>query len=965
MGTKIKRIFKKISLKRTTVLILVFVIMSVVLVRRLFDLQIIQGEDYISKFQARTTKERVIKSTRGNILDRNGDILASNVLSYSLTLEDNGTYTSTREKNLTLNGVAYQVLQILHSNGDDITHSFHIVVDKNGEYAFDVVEGFTLNRFRADIYGQALIDDLKDEQKTATADQMMEFLTGSEKFSIVLSGDRAYTEDELTSHGLPLTLTKQEMLDIATIRYELNTNSFKKYMQVTIATNVSEKSVAAIMENKTGLQGIDVVEDSIRQYIDDESMAPILGYTGKASSEELTELRKQNPDYSNDAIVGKAGIEQYMELTLQGTDGKETVSVDNLGKVLKIDEDTKVEPVAGDDVQLTIDTDWQSAIYQILKQRVAGVLLTKIDAAKTFDYTYVTDASQIRIPIYDVYNALISNSVIDITKFSNEDASDIEKNLYAKFQQKQQRVFDTISTKLNGSNPPAYKDEDEETQEYLSYICNDLLRDTLGIISKDAIDTSDATYKAWTIDETISLKDYLTYATSQGWIDISSFSPEGEYLDSEEIYQALTAYIIDYLSTDTGFSKLLYKYMLQEDTISGQEICLVLYEQGVLDKNDDDYENLASGAMGAYDFMINKIYTLEIEPAQLALMPCSASAVVVDVKTGDVVALVSYPGYDNNRLTNDMDTDYYAKLALDQSSPFFNKATQQTTAPGSTLKLLSTIAGMEEGIIDEGTYIECTGTFDYVDPPINCWYKNGHGSLDIRTAIEQSCNYFFNMIGFQLGKVGDNEFSEVQSLNKLQEYASLIGLDRKTGIELSEATPEVSDAKAVPSYMGQGNNLFTTSELARYATVMATSGNVFKLTLLDKVMDPKGEVIQEYEPEIEDVVNISSNIWDVIHDGMRRVIQTHSQFDGLGVEVAGKTGTAELDLRHPNHGLFIGYAPASDPEYAVAIRIANGYSSGNACLIANDIFKYMYNLADKDSILTGIASTDTSDTSND
>ena len=965
MGTKIKRIFKKISLKRTTVLILVFVIMSVVLVRRLFDLQIIQGEDYISKFQARTTKERVLKSTRGNILDRNGDILASNVLSYSLTLEDNGTYTSTREKNLTLNGVAYQVLQILHSNGDDITHFFHIVVDKNGEYAFDVVEGFTLNRFRADIYGQALIDDLKDEQKTATADQMMEFLTGSEKFSIVLSGDRAYTEDELISHGLPLTLTKQEMLDIATIRYELNTNSFKKYMQVTIATNVSEKSVAAIMENKTGLQGIDVVEDSIRQYIDDESMAPILGYTGKASSEELTELRKQNPDYSNDAIVGKAGIEQYMELTLQGTDGKETVSVDNLGKVLKIDEDTKVEPVAGDDVQLTIETDWQSAIYQILKQRVAGVLLTKIDAAKTFDYTYVTDASQIRIPIYDVYNALISNSVIDITKFSNEDASDIEKNLYAKFQQKQQRVFDTISTKLNGSNPPAYKDEDEETQEYLSYICNDLLRDTLGIISKDAIDTSDATYKAWTTDETISLKDYLTYATSQGWIDISSFSPEGEYLDSEEIYQALTAYIIDYLSTDTGFSKLLYKYMLQEDTISGQEICLVLYEQGVLDKNDDDYENLASGAMGAYDFMINKIYTLEIEPAQLALMPCSASAVVVDVKTGDVVALVSYPGYDNNRLTNDMDTDYYAKLALDQSSPFFNKATQQTTAPGSTLKLLSTIAGMEEGIIDEGTYIECTGTFDYVDPPINCWYKNGHGSLDIRTAIEQSCNYFFNMIGFQLGKVGDNEFSEVQSLNKLQEYASLIGLDRKTGIELSEATPKVSDAKAVPSYMGQGNNLFTTSELARYATVMATSGNVFKLTLLDKVMNPKGEVIQEYEPEIEDVVNISSNIWDVIHDGMRRVIQTHSQFDGLGVEVAGKTGTAELDLRHPNHGLFIGYAPASDPEYAVAIRIANGYSSGNACLIANDIFKYMYNLADKDSILTGIASTDTSDTSND
>ena len=183
----------------------------------------------------------------------------------------------------------------------------------------------------------------------------------------------------------------------------------------------------------------------------------------------------------------------------------------------------------------------------------------------------------------------------------------------------------------------------------------------------------------------------------------------------------------------------------------------------------------------------------------------------------------------------------------------------------------------------EGTYIECTGTFDYVDPPINCWYKNGHGSLDIRTAIEQSCNYFFNMIGFQLGKVGDNEFSEVQSLNKLQ---GICLIDRSGSEDWNRALrrqlQKVSDAKAVPSYMGQGNNLFTTSELARYATVMATSGNVFKLTLLDKVMDPKGDVIQEYEPEIEDVVNISSNIWDVIHDGMRRVIQTHSQFDGLG-----------------------------------------------------------------------------------
>lgn len=964
MGTKIKRFFKKIRLKRTTVLVLIFVFMSGTLVRQLFELQIIQGQDYISKFESRTTKKRVIKSTRGNIYDRNGEELATNVLAYSVTFEDNGTYDSTREKNLTLNGTAYRVLKILESNGDSISNSFHIVLDENGNYVFDVQEGFTLNRFRADIYGEALIDNLTDEQKNATADQMMEYLSGSKGFSIILYGDNAYTNEELEAHNLPQTLTKQEILDLAIMRYELSTNSFKKYMAVTIATNVGEQSVAAIKENQSELQGIDIVEDSVRKYIDDVSMGPILGYTGQASSEELEELRKTNPDYSNDAIVGKTGIEKYMETSLQGTDGEETVTVDNLGKVLKIDTDTRVEPVAGNDTYLTIDSSWQSAIYQILKQRVAGILLSKIEATKTYDYS-VNDAAQIKVPIYDVYNALISNSVIDISKFSDENASDTEKNLYAKFQQKQQQVFDTITNRLTSENPPAVKDEDPQIQEYLTYICDDLLRDTLGIISKNAIDTSDETYLAWNQDKSISLKDYLTYAASQNWIDISKISTDGDYLDSDEVYQALTSYITDYLKTDNSFSKLLYKYMLQEDTISGQEICLVLYEQGILSKDDGTYEALASGAMTAYDFMVNKIYTLEIEPAQLALEPYSASAVITDVKTGDVLACVSYPGYDNNRLVNNMDTSYYAKLSLDQSSPFFNKATQQTTAPGSTFKILSTIAGMSEGVINDGTYINCTGSFDLVTPPINCWNKLGHGDIEIREAIQESCNYYFNMVGFMLGQDENGDFSENRSLSALQKYASEIGLDKKTGIEITESSPQVSNSYAVPSYIGQGTHAYTTSQLARYATAIATSGTVYDLTLLDRQTDSRGQTLKEYEPKVINTVDLSQNVWDDIHDGMYRVVQTHSQFDGLGVDVAGKTGTAEVDVYHPNHGMFIGYAPASDPEYAIAVRIENGYSSGNACLAADDIFKYIFELADEQSILTGVAASDTSDTSND
>ena len=134
MAAKIKKFFKKITLKRTTVVILLFIFMSAVLIQHLFHLQIVDGEKYASQFSVMTTKKRTIKSTRGTIYDRNGNILASNRLSYSLTLEDNGSYETTRQKNLTLNSVAYHLLQILESNNDAPDRDFHIILDDAGNY---------------------------------------------------------------------------------------------------------------------------------------------------------------------------------------------------------------------------------------------------------------------------------------------------------------------------------------------------------------------------------------------------------------------------------------------------------------------------------------------------------------------------------------------------------------------------------------------------------------------------------------------------------------------------------------------------------------------------------------------------------------------------------------------------------------------------------------------------------------
>ena len=230
----------------------------------------------------------------------------------------------------------------------------------------------------------------------------------------------------------------------------------------------------------------------------------------------------------------------------------------------------------------------------------------------------------------------------------------------------------------------------------MSYLYSTFLTSEEGIVNTSLIDSANDVYQAYTTDGSASLKALLTEAVNNNWIDLSKLdNVSDEYLTSDEIYQAVLNYIRDHLLSDTGFQKLLYKYLLQEDTLNPDAIVKMLYEQGVLSAdNDQDYASFQAGNLSASDFMIAKIRKLEITPAQLALDTCSGSMVVTDPDTGAVKACVTYPGYDNNRLSNNMDTDYYYQLTVDKSSPFYNKATQQLTAPGSTYKPVVAAAGL-------------------------------------------------------------------------------------------------------------------------------------------------------------------------------------------------------------------------------------------------------------------------------
>ncbi|MCD7834650.1 MAG: peptidase, partial [Lachnospiraceae bacterium] len=610
---------------------------------------------------------------------------------------------------------------------------------------------------------------------------------------------------------------------------------------------------------------------------------------------------------------------------------------------------------AGNDLYLTIDVELQQAAYQMLEQEIAGILYTKVIPVEEYNTENLTSADEVYIAYYDLYYAFFENNILSVSHLKSSDASDNEQTVYQAFLTKASEIFEVIRQELLSDDPTVYKDLDEEYQVYVSYIVNNMLMEDTGILNEDAIDKTDATYIAWTEDSSISLKEYLTYAISQNWIDVSKLNVEEEYLDSDEMYSVIADYIADYLYEDDDFCRQVYRYMLKDQRISGEQICMLLFDQGVLEMNESQYERLESGSLSGYTFLMDKIYNLEITPSQLGLTPCSGTVVITDVNSGKVLACVSYPGYDNNRLANDMDDDYYYSLLNNSSSPFYSRATQEAIAPGSTFKIVSATAGVSEGVVSIGESIYCTGTFDLVSPEINCWNTNGHGALTLSEAITKSCNYYFNTVGYRLSAM-TGTYSDDAGIEILKKYAAMFGLTEKSGVEVSETSPHFATSASPQAAMGQSDHTYTATQLARYVSTIANGGTSYYLTLVEYTADSSGAILEENEPEVGSTVEISDELWDAIHSGMRGMVQNSSAFSGFtGVAAAGKTGTTQITTSIPNHATFIGYAPYDNPEIGIVVRIANGYTSANAAALARNVISYYYGIEEADTLITGKA----------
>ena len=328
------------------------------------------------------------------------------------------------------------------------------------------------------------------------------------------------------------------------------------------------------------------------------------------------------------------------------------------------------------------------------------------------------------------------------------------------------------------------------------------------------------------------------------------------------------------------------------------------------------------------------------------------SAVVINVKTGEILAMASFPNYNPSLFTDGISQANWNNYLNDGRHPLVNKAISDKSAPGSTFKLVTAIAGLESGAIDLNTKINDTYVYKYYnDYQPKCWLRGGHGWQNVVQAIEHSCNYFFYETGRRVG------------IEKLAEVAKSFGLGQKTGIELpdeisgtlssNEVDSEWTGGKTIQTAIGQLYNDFTPLQMAKYTAMLANGGKNIEATIIKSINNPDGTQVSRNE--IEEYVNnllnkngnsgsdlqLSADIIATIRQGMKGVTSddagtAYSYFRDFNIEVGGKTGSASTN--NGTNAWFIGFAPFDDPEIAVAVYVKNGEHGGYTAPVAREIF---------------------------
>lgn len=388
---------------------------------------------------------------------------------------------------------------------------------------------------------------------------------------------------------------------------------------------------------------------------------------------------------------------------------------------------------------------------------------------------------------------------------------------------------------------------------------------------------------------------------------------------------------------------------VSKDAVSGSDVILTI---------DSKLQAVTEQALADN---INKIanhgFSQENNPAD------AGAAVVLNVKTGEVIAMASYPDYDPSAFVNGIDTNTWNYYINGDTKPLENKAISAMYSPGSTYKMVTALAGLETSTITPKTKINDTGVFRKYNSSWKCWNRHGHGYLNVSQAIEHSCNYFFYDLGDRLG------------IDNLAKYSYYLGLGHKTGIELKGeidgvlASNEIAKqenrvwnpGETISAAIGQSYNTFTPLQMAKYVAMIANRGKNLDVTIVKSIINPDGSEVSrdEYESYVNEKLglqqenveemNFKEENIEAILEGMRGVTSesggtAYSTFRNFNIEVGGKTGSAQTGVQGKTNAWFVGFAPFDDPEIAIVVFVRNGGHGSYTAEVARDIIAQYFGM---------------------
>ena len=341
----------------------------------------------------------------------------------------------------------------------------------------------------------------------------------------------------------------------------------------------------------------------------------------------------------------------------------------------------------------------------------------------------------------------------------------------------------------------------------------------------------------------------------------------------------------------------------------------------------------------------------------------AGAAVVLNVKTGEVLAMASYPDYDPSAFINGIDTDTWNYYINNDTKPLENKAISAMYSPGSTFKMATALAGLETGAITTTERINDTGIYRKYNSSWRCWQSGGHGRLNVSQAIQHSCNYFFYEVGDRVG------------IDNLAKYASYLGLGRKTGIELVGeisgvlASTQIAEqenrvwnpGETISAAIGQSYNTFTPLQMAKYVAMLTNGGKNIDVTIVKSIVNADGSEVprNEYESYVNERLGLTEDTTEdlqinqdnlnAILEGMRGVTSesggtAYSTFKNFDIEVGGKTGSAQTGVEGKTNAWFVGFAPFDDPEIAIVVFVRNGQHGGDTAEVARDIIAQYFGM---------------------